>query len=117
MHGVLSHPDVAHRSVFHPPWERGVARTVRIQILDDPFETRCGGSILQALQEYGIARDLPGYGFTRFCWNASCEQCVLTFERGEGREVDYACQTTTCAGMRLHTLPDVLHWGRLLSRG
>ena len=94
-----------------------MARNVRIEILGDSFEVREGDSILHALQEYGIARNLPAYGFTRFCWNASCEQCVLTFERGAGHEVDYACLTTTCAGMRILTLPDVLYWKQLRSSG
>lgn len=87
---------------------------VHIRILDDEFEVDPGDSILRALQLYGVSRRLPSYGFNRFCWNASCNHCVLAFSCDGKRRSDYACQTDVCEGMRLLTFPRVLHWKRKL---
>ena len=94
-----------------------MARKVRIRVLADSFAATADDSILRALQEYGIARNLPSYGFTRFCWNASCEQCILSFDRGAGSERDFACLTSVCEGMEIHSLPAVLYWRSMRSRG
>jgi predicted molibdopterin-dependent oxidoreductase YjgC len=91
-----------------------VADKVHIRIFDDVFEVDSGDSILRALQLYGVARDLPSYGFNRFCWNASCQHCVLAFACDGKRTSDYACQTDVREGMRILTLPRVLHWKRKL---
>ena len=93
-----------------------MARKVRIEIRGEPFEASADDSILRALQEYGIARNLPAYGFTRFCWNTSCEECVLTFDRGDGAETYFACETPTCAGLQILSLPEALHWKRVRTR-
>ena len=93
-----------------------MVRKVRIEIRGEPFEARADDSILRALQEYGIACQLPDYGFTRFCWNASCGQCVLMFDRGDGVESGFACQTQVCAGLRIISLPAVLCWKRVPTR-
>lgn len=93
-----------------------MARKIRIHIRTEPFEATADDSILRALQEYGIAHELPAYGFTRFCWNASCEQCILTFDRGDGVETNFACQTPICDGLQVFSLPEVLHWKRARTR-
>ncbi len=87
-----------------------MSRKLRIRILEDPFELPDGGSLLHALQLYGVARDLPDYGFTRFCWNAKCKQCVLELTCDGRTRRDFACQTDTCDGLEVHTLPEVLMW-------
>jgi NADH dehydrogenase/NADH:ubiquinone oxidoreductase subunit G len=89
---------------------------VRIRILDDTIEVPPGDSILRALQIYGILRKLPAYGFTRFCWNAKCKQCILRFSCDGVRERDFACQTEARDGMQVHTLPDVLKWKLKISK-
>jgi hypothetical protein len=91
-----------------------VQRKVRIRVLDDGFEAIAEDSILRALQMYGLARDLPSYGFARFCWNANCRQCILEFECDGARRRDFACQTDVREGMRIRTLPAVLMWKRKL---
>ena len=85
-------------------------RKVRVRILDDTIEIPAGDSILRALQIYATLRKLPAYGFTRFCWNAKCQQCILVYSCNGVRERDYACQTEACDGTRVHTLPEVLKW-------
>ena len=87
---------------------------VRIRILDDEFEAPAEDTILRALQLYGLARRLPQYGFARFCWNASCKQCILEFECEGARRRDFACQTEVSDGLHVRTLPQVLLWKRLL---
>jgi len=89
--------------------------TLKIQILDDVVEVPAGDSILRALQIYGIVRGLPAYGFTRFCWNAKCQQCILEYSCGAGRDIDYACQTEARDGMQIHSLPEVLNWTQKLT--
>ena len=93
-----------------------MARKVRIEICGEAFEARADDSILRALQEYGITHDLPAYGFIRFCWNASCNQCVLKFDRGDGVEAGLACQTPACTGLQVFSLPEVLRWKRVRTR-
>ena len=88
-----------------------MSTALRIRILDDEIEVPAGDSILRALQIYSIARRLPAYGFTRFCWNAKCQQCVLEFVcSNSSRRRDYACQTEAVDGMQILTLPAVLNW-------
>ncbi|MFQ5600804.1 MAG: 2Fe-2S iron-sulfur cluster-binding protein [Candidatus Krumholzibacteriia bacterium] len=106
---------VASSRVARDAGER-VARKVAIRILDDPFETRANESILHALQVYALQRQLPAWGFARFCWNASCEQCVLDVSCGDGRWRGLACQTQVREGLRVHTLPEVLMWTELRTR-
>jgi len=91
-----------------------MADKVQIRILDDEFEVDSEDSILRALQLYGVSRRLPSYGFNRFCWNASCHHCVLAFACDGERRSDHACQTDVREGMRILTLPRVLHWKRRL---
>ena len=67
--------------------------TVHIRILDEWFEAQGQDSILRALQMFGVARNLPQYGFTRFCWNARCKQCILDFACDGQVRRDFACQT------------------------
>ncbi len=93
-----------------------MARKLRIRVLDKTFAAAADDSILRALQQYGLERGLPAYGFTRFCWNASCTECILSFDRGQGVEVDFACQTAVCEGMQILDLPTVLHWKRTRTR-
>jgi predicted molibdopterin-dependent oxidoreductase YjgC len=87
-----------------------MAGKIRIRILDDTIEIEPGDSILRALQEYGIARGLPRYGFARFCWNHSCKHCYLEFSVDGVRDADFACQTEAVDGTCVHTLPRVLMW-------
>ena len=87
-----------------------MAKKIPIQVLGDEFEAAADDSILRALQLYGYERGLPSYGFSRFCWNASCKQCVLRFECDGTRQSDFACQTDVKEGMRILTLPQVLMW-------
>jgi len=91
--------------------ERTMGR-VRIRILDDDFEAQSEDSLLRALQLYGTARQLPPYGFARFCWNGSCKQCWLELECQGGTESVMACQTDACEGQQLKSLPSVLMWNR-----
>src|SRR5262249_11762591 len=88
---------------------------IRIRILEDDFEVEPGDSILRALQQYGVERDLPAYGFTRFCWNAKCRQCVLVFSCRGQHQRDFACQTEVREGIEIHTLPRVLMWKNKLA--
>jgi hypothetical protein len=84
---------------------------LRIRILDDVIEVPAGDSILRALQIYSIARQLPAYGFARFCWNARCQQCLLDFTlASRRRRRAYACQTEAVDGMHILSLPAVLNW-------
>lgn len=87
---------------------------IRIRILGDEIEIEPGDSILRALQQYGIARDLPLYGFTRFCWNHKCKQCYLSYSVDGQRDCGFACQTEAVDGTCVHTLPKVLMWKKLL---
>jgi hypothetical protein len=87
-----------------------MSSTLRIRILDDEIEVPAGDSILRALQIYALARKLPAYGFTRFCWNARCQQCVLVYRSEDETRCDNACQTEARDGMQVLTLPDVLKW-------
>ena len=83
---------------------------VRIKILDDEFETDAEDTVLFALQRYGQARNLPLYGFTRFCWNSSCRQCVVKLQSDELIYRDFACQTPVTEDLHILSLPRVLHW-------
>ena len=83
---------------------------IRIRILGDEIEIEPGDSILRALQQYGIARSLPGYGFTRFCWNHKCKQCYLEFSVDGVHHRGFACQTAARDGTGVHSLPKVLLW-------
>lgn len=83
---------------------------IRIKILNEVFETDAEDTILFALQRYAQAQGLPTYGFTRFCWNASCGQCVLEMQSGDVRCRDFACQTPVEADMQIRSIPDVLAW-------
>jgi predicted molibdopterin-dependent oxidoreductase YjgC len=83
---------------------------VRIRILDDTFEAQAQDSILRALQMYGLERNLPAYGFTRFCWNARCKQCILDFDCDGRSQRDFACQTEVQEGLQVKSLPEVLMW-------
>jgi len=85
---------------------------VRIRILDDTFEVQSEDSLLRALQEYGTARQLPPYGFARFCWNGSCKQCWLEVECDGANERAMACQTDVRDGLQVKSVPSVLMWGR-----
>lgn len=85
-------------------------RKVRIRILADEFEATGEDSVLRALQLFGIERRLPDYGFTRFCWNAKCQQCILEFTCDGTRQRDFACQTEVRPDLQVHTLPEVLKW-------
>ena len=87
-----------------------MSERIRIRILEDEFEVQPGGSLLHALQLYGLARDLPAYGFTRFCWNAKCKQCILELTCQGFTSHDFACQTDVSDGLEVHTLPQVLMW-------
>jgi len=87
-----------------------LARKVPIRILDDAWEASAEDSLLRALQMYGVDRRLPAYGFTRFCWNAKCQQCILEFVCEGAHQKDYACQTEVQPGLQICTLPDVLMW-------
>ncbi|UCE01845.1 MAG: (2Fe-2S)-binding protein [Candidatus Latescibacterota bacterium] len=93
-----------------------MARKVRIQILDHAFEANPDDSLLRALQAFGSRHALPDFGFARFCWNASCEQCVVNVDRGRGGETLLACQTPVREGTSLRSLPTVLLWSRTLRR-
>ena len=86
--------------------------TVRIKILDDVFETDAEDTVLFALQRYAQARDLPVYGFTRFCWNSNCRQCVVKLQTKDGACSDFACQAPVTEEMRVLSLPRVLNWKR-----
>jgi len=88
--------------------------SIRVHILDDVIEVQPGDSILRTLQQYGVARGLPAYGFTRFCWNAKCKQCILDFSYDGVRNNDFACQTEARDGTRVHSLPEVLRWKKKL---
>jgi hypothetical protein len=87
---------------------------VRIRILDDWFETQGQDSILRALQMYGLHRNLPAYGFTRFCWNAKCKQCILEFACDGTTQRDFACQTEVRDDLEVRSLPEVLMWRQKL---
>ena len=87
-----------------------MARKILIRILADVFEADAEESVLRALQMFGIARKLPSYGFTRFCWNAKCKQCILEYVCNGQRTKDFACQTQVEPGMQICTLPKVLMW-------
>ena len=91
-----------------------MGKKVRIRILDEEFDAPAEDSILRALQLFGIARRLPAYGFGRFCWNASCKQCIVEYERDGIRTRDFACQTSVGDGMRVRSVPHVLLWKNLL---
>jgi hypothetical protein len=84
--------------------------TVRIRILGEWFEAQGQDSILRALQMFGVARNLPQYGFTRFCWNARCKQCILDFACDGQARRDFACQTEVRDGLQVNSLPEVLMW-------
>ena len=66
--------------------------------------------MLFALQRYAQARKLPVYGFTRFCWNTSCRQCVVKLQNGNDTCRDYACQTPVSEDLQVLSLPRVLNW-------
>lgn len=85
-------------------------KKIPIRVLGDEFEVVSEDSILRALQLYGYERGLPSYGFSRFCWNASCKQCVLRFECDGVRQNDFACQTDVRENMRILSVPQVLMW-------
>lgn len=87
-----------------------MAGKFRIRILDEIFEAHAEDSLLRALQMFGLARNLPAYGFTRFCWNAKCKQCILEYVCNGQRTRDFACQTQVQPDMQVCTLPDVLMW-------
>jgi NADH dehydrogenase/NADH:ubiquinone oxidoreductase subunit G len=94
-----------------------MARKVRIQILDHAFEANPEDSLLRALQAFGSRHALPAFGFARFCWNASCEQCIVNVDRGRGGETLFACRTPAREGTALRSLPAVLLWSlRMLRR-
>lgn len=87
-----------------------MAGKIRIRILADEFAAAAEDSILRALQLFGIERRLPDYGFTRFCWNAKCKQCLVDFTCDGERRRDFACQTEVRPGLQVHSLPEVLMW-------
>jgi succinate dehydrogenase/fumarate reductase-like Fe-S protein len=91
--------------------------TVRIKIINDAFDADAEDTILFALQRYAQAKGLPVYGFTRFCWNASCGQCVLKMRSGGVTCRDFACQTPVEEDMELLSLPEVLHWPTKVKSG
>lgn len=84
--------------------------TVRIRILDDDFETDAEDTVLFALQRYAQARDLPVYGFTRFCWNTNCRQCVVKIQKDGECSRDFACQAPVSEDLQVQSLPRVLNW-------
>ena len=85
---------------------------VRIRILDDNFDAQSEDSLLRTLQLYCAARQLPPYGFARFCWNGSCKQCWLDLECNGATDRAMACQTDVCEGQELKSVPSVLMWSR-----
>jgi len=87
---------------------------VRIKVLEDSFETDAEDTVLFALQRYAQARDLPLYGFTRFCWNSSCGQCIVKLQSEGVRYGDLACQTPVTEDLQVLSLPRVLNWARYL---
>ena len=87
-----------------------MARKFNIRILDEIFEATAEDSLLRALQMFGLARKLPDYGFTRFCWNAKCKQCILEYACEGRRTKDFACQTPVQPDLQICTLPEVLMW-------
>jgi hypothetical protein len=84
--------------------------TVHIRILDDIFETDAEDTVLFALQRYAQERNLPTYGFTRFCWNTSCRQCVVKLRQDDIGCRDFACQAPVEDGLQVQSVPRVLHW-------
>jgi hypothetical protein len=89
-------------------------RNVCIRILEDTFEVAPEDSVLRALQLYGLDRQLPAYGFARFCWNASCKQCVFKYVCDGKTTSDLACQTDVRPGLHVKSVPSVLMWTRRL---
>jgi hypothetical protein len=83
---------------------------IPIRILDQAFEVQAEDSLLRALQMFGVARNMPDYGFTRFCWNAKCKQCILEYVCDGQPATDFACQTQCRPDMQVRTLPHVLMW-------
>jgi hypothetical protein len=88
--------------------------SVRINILGDVFDTDAEDTVLFALQRYAQARGLPLYGFTRFCWNTSCRQCVVKLQMGNVSCSDFACQAPVSDDLQVDSLPQVLNWKRTL---
>jgi len=83
---------------------------VLIQILDDVFEADSEETVLFALQRYAQERNLPTFGFTRFCWNTSCHQCIVRLRTQVGTARDHACQAPVEPGLCVESVPRVLHW-------
>ena len=90
---------------------------IRIKILNDVFETDAEDTILLALQRYAQAQGLPTYGFSRFCWNASCGQCVLKMQSAGVACEDFACQTPVEPGLEIRSVPEVLRWSEKQKSG
>jgi hypothetical protein len=91
--------------------------TVHIRILEDLFETDADDTLLFALQRYARKFGLPTYGFTRFCWNSSCHQCVVKLHSNGVGYRDHACQAPVEEGLQVQSVPRVLHWRRKSKAG
>ena len=88
------------RSLLDPellePWEK----LIRLEILGRTFEVPEKNLLLRQLQ---YLSDEIGYG--RYCWNAECRYCEVTWQVGDGEgQVAMACRIRGQEGMRLTKL-------------
>jgi hypothetical protein len=79
---------------FYEPYQR----LIRIVILGKPFEVPENNLLLRQMQYVA-----PDIGMGKYCWNAECRYCEVTYCRGPGEAEQgaLACRLKGLEGMRV----------------
>ena len=90
------------KDIFHP-----YKKLVEIEILGERRMVPENNSLLRGFQFLSL--QTISYG--DFCWNGSCDNCLVSLEKGRGEKSVMSCRTMVEEGMRIVKIAKTIDLG------